>query len=150
MCNYFVEPNRKCLIAKDKPLCHIHKNKKPKSFPNFILEMKIFDIEDNNIKLVKKIDKLNTFIQNQKIEITNLNNRLNIKNKQIKELTDLVNHMKVDYNNYQLIKQYELKKKNLIKNGIDIYNYNNTEFHNFRKHRNQLAHSFELQIKQKC
>lgn len=148
MCNYLIEQNRQCKLAKNKELCHFHKNMKPKIFKNELLDdLKIFELNDKNFKLEKKVDKLLNFQNNQKAEITNLYNVIQKKNKLLREseeyiikLKITINNMKDDYDNYQHIINYEKMKNKLLNAGIDIYKYNDDEFHKNRQIRNALAH----------
>lgn len=103
MCNYMIEQNRQCLLAKTKDVCHIHKNMKPKSkssnlsagfgnlptvkvFKNEFLDaLKIIDLENKNSKLEKKMIKMTRFQDNQKVELTNLYKTIEKKNKVLKD-----------------------------------------------------------------
>ena len=89
MCNYMIEQNRQCLLAKNKEICHIHKNMKPKTvkvFQNEYLDaLKIIDLENKNSKLEKRVNKLLIFQDNQKVELTNLYKTIEKKNKALRE-----------------------------------------------------------------
>lgn len=151
MCNYMIEQNRQCLLAKNKEICHIHKNMKPKTvkvFQNEYLDaLKIIDLENKNSKLEKRVNKLLIFQDNQKVELTNLYKTIEKKNKALREkeehilkLQNTINTMKDDYDSYQYIIKYERNKQELINKGVNIYNYYNDEFHKNRQIRNVLAH----------
>lgn len=143
-----IEQNRQCLLAKNKEMCHIHKNMKPKVFKNEYLDaLKIIDLENKNSKLEKKVNKLLIFQENQKVELTNLYKTIEKKNKALREkeehilkLQNTINTMKDDYDSYQYIIKYERNKQELINKGVNIYNYYNDEFHKNRQIRNVLAH----------
>lgn len=143
-----IEQNRQCLLAKNKEMCHIHKNMKPKVFKNEYLDaLKIIDLENKNSKLKKRVNKLLTFQENQKVELTNLYKTIEKKNKALREkeehilkLQNTINTMKDDYDSYQYIIKYERNKQELINKGVNIYNYYNDEFHKNRQIRNVLAH----------
>lgn len=155
MCNYMIEQNRQCLLAKTKDVCHIHKNMKPKVFKNEFLDaLKTIDLENKNSKLEKKMIKMTRFQDNQKVELTNLYKTIEKKNKILKDKEEhilklqnelesaknTINTMKDDYDSYQYIIKYERNKQELINKGINIYNYYNDEFHKNRQIRNVLAH----------
>ena len=155
MCNYMIEQNRQCLLAKNKEICHIHKNMKPKVFQNEYLDaLKIIDLENKNSKLKKRVNKLLIFQDNQKVELTNLYKTIEKKNKALREKEEhilklqnnleisknTINTMKDDYDSYQYIIKYERNKQELINKGVNIYNYYNDEFHKNRQIRNVLAH----------
>jgi hypothetical protein len=114
---------------------------KPKVFKNeFLNDLKIIDLEN-------KIIKMAIFQDNQKIELTNLYKTLKDKEEHILKFQNeletaknTINKMKDDYNSYQYIIKYERQKQELIKKGINIYNYYNDEFHKNRQIRNVLAH----------
>jgi hypothetical protein len=124
---------------------------KPKDKNEFLDDLKIFNLENKNSKLEKRVNKLLTFQEHQKVELTNLYKTIEKKNKTLKEkeeyfmniilkLQNTINTMKDDYDNYQYIIKYEKNKQELINKGINIYNYNNDEFHKNRQTRNFLAH----------
>jgi len=124
MCNYVLKSGRLCLIKhKKNDFCHIH-----------------FNIQANDeIKNQNKLIKSNQYL---KQEIKNLNNTLRVSSETINSQVKKIDSMQKDYDNYQIIKQYEKKKNELINKGIDIYNYYDDEFHNKRYQRNQLAHAY--------
>jgi hypothetical protein len=124
MCNYTLKSGRLCLIKhKKNDFCHIH-----------------FNIQANNeVKNQTKLIKSNQYL---KQEIKNLNNTINKITKLANSRLEACEAMKEDYNNYQIIKQYEKEKNELINKGIDIYNYYNNDFHEKRYQRNVLAHAY--------
>lgn len=147
MCNAKTINNQKCSLQPYKPLCHIH--------------LKIQNKQQNEILINKFIEKLklnNTDYKNlfnshekQSNEIKNLNKTIQLKtfknrdNKmkllsKINKLENENNEMREYYNNYKIILEYENTRQNLIINNIDIYTYNDNEFHELRKKRNLLAH----------
>lgn len=123
---------------------------------------KVYDeLYDQHNLLLIFVDKINQQysaaqdkVRNAKNEIKNLNKTIEKKNNTIatqacyadqmsSNLLDMQNKVdfyKIDYDKYQVIKEYEMEKKRLINNGIDIYNYYNDDFHNKRFNRNLVAH----------
>lgn len=116
MCNQILKSGLQCKIKSKTKLCHIHMKKD-------LLTKKQNEITNLNKSLEKKSEIIKTLLK----EISN--QRL------------INNNMKEDYNNYQIIKEYEKQKNDLIMKGINIYNYNDQDFHNKRQLRNYLAHA---------
>jgi hypothetical protein len=58
-------------------------------------------------------------------------------------LIAMVHSMNKDYQAYQLIKEFERKRRELQQKNIDMYRYNPEldEFHQLRIKRNMLAHA---------
>lgn len=155
-----ITEERKCLLAKNKELCHIHEKKIFKDKynklkeENHIIKLQFIKAQEQIDILEKRINKINKSQDYKNKELTNLyktiekkNNNIKKKNdiiekqlETIKELKELNNKMITDYNNYQIIKEYEKQKSDLISKGIDIYNYDNNDFHNIRYLRNTIAH----------
>lgn len=158
MCNYLVSQNIKCKISPNKPFCHLHVNKKPKYLHEYekvdkILELDI--IKAKNEKLNDKIDKKNKQINTLEEKIKTLNAIIKQKNikidessasykAEINELKKINKSMEEDYKNFQIIREYENIKHNLIKQNIDIYNFNDDEFHKLRLDRNIIVHEKTL------
>jgi len=134
MCNYVLKSgsggrtkSRLCLIKhKKNDFCHIHFNIQAND------EVARKRVAEQGVKNQTKLIKSNQYL---KQEIKNLNNTISLQVKKIEA-------MKEDYNNYQIIKQYEKEKNELINKGIDIYNYYNDDFHEKRYQRNVLAHAY--------
>ena len=172
MCNFQITPTRQCKISPKKDLCHIHQKKSTlrnkdeelkdacliitlnqkidilsdlikinKKEYDILYDQHIKNIDQHNVLLtfVEKINQQNT---NAKNEIKNLNKTVLKKSDTQKQLQKSIDSMQKDYDNYQIIKQYEKEKSELITNGIDIYNHYDDEFHNKRYQRNQLAHAY--------
>lgn len=82
-------------------------------------------------------------------EVKNINKTLEkkaliikYKDEEIKALMKAKAELEEDANNYRIITEYEKEKQELINKGIDIYNYQNDEWHQRRQHRNLVAHSY--------
>ena len=98
MCNQITKSGSKCRISANASYCHIHKR-------NIIIQKPLVD----NLK--KEIKNLNKTIQKKNIQITELNNNLEFfKN----EVNIIQKKYEEDYNKYQIIKQYEILKNQLI------------------------------------
>ena len=118
---------------------------------NFQLKDEIDQLENINtnlkINLKKEIKNLNKTIE-KKVKIikeTDISYQIlnNTNNKQIKiinEHKEKIDLYKEDYNKFQIIKQFEKYKKDLINKGINIYKYKNQEYHDLRYQRNICAH----------
>jgi len=128
----------------------------------------IKNVDDHN-KLISMTANFAKYHDQDKIEIKNLNKTIEKKVILIKELRkthqDIINNhlienefnrreleeanykikqMQEDYDKYQIIKNFDKKKSDLIKQNVDIYNINDDDFHNQRYHRNLLAHPHTL------
>jgi hypothetical protein len=104
-----------------------------------LLELK----ERDNNELLEHYNTLNTFYE----EVNNrLKNQININEqlkKEIKKLNKHINEITVDYNNYQVLREYEREKKKLAKQGYnsdEILAYNDVKFQKLRTKRNYIAH----------
>ena len=111
-----------------------------------LYDQHIKNIDEHNL-LLTFAEKMNQQLTNAKNEIKNLNKTIEKKNNVIADLLREVSNIKKkkqemeeDFNNYQIIKNFEKKKAELINQNIDIYNVNDQDFHNMRWLRNQLAH----------
>jgi len=103
-------------------------------------------IEKKN-KLLKEKDE---YISNQRLQLEAIKNTQakavirpsdeNDYNQEILNLKKKINNMKEDYNNFQIVKEYEKTKHKLLKKNIDIYNFNNSQFHKLRLDRNYIVH----------
>jgi hypothetical protein len=159
-----INNTRKCKLAPKKSLCHIH-NKYNQNEPRQNDLIKIIDLEIKNEQLEKKIYKMSKFQDNQrlvserqssalcaaKIELTNLYKTIEKKNiglrekeHEISKLKYKINNMTEDYNNFQIIKQYEKTKQELLKKNIDILSFKNSQFHKLRLDRNYIVHEKTL------
>lgn len=156
MCNFMINNTRKCKLAPKKSLCHIHITRQNESRQNDLI--KIIDLEIKNEQLEKKISKMSKFQDNVKIELTNLYKTIEKKNIGLREKENeisklkltleqqskKINNMTEDYNNFQIIKQYEKTKQELLKKNIDILSFKNSEFHKLRLDRNYIVHEKTL------
>lgn len=125
---------------------------------NVKIHKELEDRHDRLIIIYKKteqdlIDAVEVNIKNEKLynvtknEVKNMNKTLEkkaliikYKEEEIKALIKSKNELEEDANNYRIIKEYEKEKQELINKGIDIYNYQNEEWHQKRFLRNQLSH----------
>ena len=168
-CQAKTKLNKTCKVKTNNNYCHIHKNKQSvayqdncklvKQIEKIILEdernHKIFNNQSEQLKntikkneqlkqevkhLNKSLEKKNIIINSQTIKM----NELIIQNKRyVNDLICMLNQikdMKIDYNNYQIIKQFERLKNQLLKQKIDIYNYDNDKYHQLRLKRNLIVH----------
>src|SRR5208283_4026474 len=151
MCNFIIkkqhEENRKCKLQPNKNFCFIHKYKEP-----LIISVDTSQLEDktkaiNSVKiqlthlynvLEKRNNTIKELIKDRKLSEIKYNENLNLLQKQN-------NNMKEDYNNFQVIKEYERIKHNLLKKNIDILNFKNAEFHRLRLDRNFIVHEKVLE-----
>jgi len=147
MCKFQTRNNTMCKIAsKDNEYCHIHRKiiatQKLNSF-----DLKLSQSKNEIRNLNKTIQRKTKFFRNEIVKkeetIENLKDQIEDLRDSISSHIKTINMMKEDYDKYQLIKAYELKKKKLLENGIDIFKYNDQEFHYQRKLRNKLAHEVE-------
>ena len=53
--------------------------------------------------------------------------------------------MMEDYNSFQIIKEFEKHKHELLEKNIDLYNYDDSDFHEERINRNYIVHQKILQ-----
>ena len=139
MCNKVLKTGLICKIKSKSNFCHIHKKYE-------IDEYKKQEIINLNSTINKKCQIISNLknIQKENLSFKLKNNNLNIENNELNiENEKLKNELlkyKDDYNKYQIIKEFEIRKNNLIKKGIDIYNYKDKDFHNLRYKRNEVAH----------
>ena len=123
MCEQILKSGLQCKIKSKTKLCHIH------------IKKALFNKKQNEIiNLNKSLEKKSEIIKELYKEISTYKIKLF-------SLQEDNNIMKKDYENYQIIKEYENQKNKLILKGIDIYNYDDKEFHNKRYLRNYLAHA---------
>ena len=134
MCKHILKNELKCKIKSKGDYCHIHK------------KYQIDEFKQNEIKNLNKVIN-NKRLQYEKIlqlkqdDINQLLIENEIKERYISELKNKIKQLEIDAKNYQIIKQFEKEKQELINKGIDIYNYQNDEWHQKRYLRNNLAHS---------
>lgn len=133
MCNQILKSGLQCKIKSKTKLCHIHM--KASAISDYAVQKDLLTKKQNEIiNLNKSLEKKSDIIKELYKEIS-------IYKIKLFSLQEDNNNMKEDYNNYQIIKEYEKQKNDLILKGINIYNYNNTDFHNKRHLRNHLAHA---------
>lgn len=141
MCNYLLKNGIHCKIKTKNNYCWMHKNSNQ---GHVALVKKNENLKELNNKLIniinefkQKIETLENKNKNYKIEIINKdkllkqhrNNFSELIN-EIENLKELNENMKIDYNNYQIIKKFEIEKNNL---SIEEYNKRRIE-------RNKIAH----------
>lgn len=104
-------------------------------------------VEEDNDKLrsqiakPKKLSKPSkpTIHSSLEQQVKNLKQQLEKTESQLNNANKLIKKMKPDYDNYQLLRDYEQMKNNLDKEQIDWYNRGNL-YHRIRFLRNQVAH----------
>jgi len=129
MCKYIKKNNEKCKLSPKMTYCHIHK--------------KI--IIKNNLK--KEIINLNKTIEKKTNQIKELNNNLEFFKL---ELNKIYETYKTDYDKYQIIKQYEILKNELININpkstpykiLTDYFYKDIIKQKFNKNINELKNEF--------
>jgi hypothetical protein len=166
MCEFIKKNGKQCMISSKNSYCHIHKNyvneikhKEIKKEKEIVEEL---TKDDKIIKYKKEIISLNKTLSNKadkhKEQIKNIEKRydtiLEIKNKEIKDLLDLINdkeninkslteqvkNMLKDYNYFQIVRSYEKQKETLNKKNIDVLTYKNKQFQDLRFRRNYIVH----------
>lgn len=168
MCNYLISENRTCKLSPNKPLCHLHVNKQARFLHEYEKVDKDIEIDTYkakndklNDKIKKKniqINQLETIIKNLKEEIKQKNITVNsvkesnekIKNNLLSEINALKNlnkSMYEDYNDYQIVKNYERLKNKLINNNVDLKKYHDNDFHELRFKRNFIVHEKTVGLK---
>jgi len=104
-----------------------------------LLELKEREMNE----LLEHYNNLNKLYDQTNIKLKNqINNNDKLK-KEIKKLNKNINEMEEDYNNYQIIREYEKEKKKLTKlgyNSDEILTYQDTKFQKLRVKRNYVAH----------
>lgn len=122
----------------------------------------ILDKDDKINKFKNEIKNLNRTLENKAInhkkELKNIENRyeilLELKRRELNEMIDILNqkeeiiknniqlikHYRKDYNNFQIVREYEKKKEDLFKKNINVLSYNNKEFQDLRTKRNYIVH----------
>lgn len=98
-------------------------------------------IDENILNELEEIKKINKQLL---IEKNNQKQNILYHKRRVKEKEQIIQDMKDDYNNFQLIKKYEKEKDNLIKKNIDLYSYNDNNFQKLRKDRNYIVHQLPL------
>ena len=161
--------DRVCKIPTKKAYCHIHKIKQSivyrdncklvnemnkmvsddlhneKLFNNQKDLLNKFSKKNDQLKteikhLNKSLEKKNKIIQDKDIQIDKLSNKSKKYMQDIINIFDQIEKMETDYNNYQVIKEFERLKNQLEKQNIDIYNYDNSYYHQLRVKRNYIVH----------
>lgn len=116
---------------------------------------KLENTKENKNDIIINENIINENIINELNEIKNINNQLlsekdiltrRIRNLKLQneEKLQKIKDMEQDYNNFQIIKMYEKEKDKLVKNNVDLYNYNNNKFQELRKNRNYIVHVLPL------
>ena len=104
MCNYIKKNNEKCKLSPKNLYCHIHKK-------IIIKQKQQFSEKISSDNLKKEIINLNKTIEKKVDKIKELEQNLEFfKN----EVNELHKKYKKDYDKYQIIKQYEILKNELI------------------------------------
>lgn len=96
MCNQITKSNEKCKLEPNKPYCHIHKKL----------------IIKHNLK--KEIINLNKTIEKKSLENKELKKNLEFFKNEVNELNNKINSMIDHYNKYEVIKNYNKLKNELI------------------------------------
>jgi hypothetical protein len=137
MCKSITKNGIQCKLQPNNEYCHIHKNNKiietHTQYYKKIIEYKTKEISNLNKTLEKKIKYYEKLVELKQDEINSLHEELEEKDNKINSMLDY-------YNKYSQIIEYEIYKKHLIENGIDIYKLNDKTFHEKRKMRNKLTH----------
>jgi len=168
MCNHIKTNGEKCKNKSKSEFCHMHKTiqiSKREGILQSIVKLQQQQIAklEEELKIFKIVNKKNgelhedlvnkynetdkdlkeacEIIKLTKNEVKNLNKTLEKKSIMIKELTSKINILEVDANNYKIIKEFEKEKQELIKQGINIYDYKDEKFHEKRWRRNELSHA---------
>jgi hypothetical protein len=126
MCKHIKSNKEKCKIKSKGDYCHIHKKYQ-------IDEFKQNEIKNLNKVIEKKRIQYEKILELKQDDI----NELLIENE---ELKNIIKQLEQDAKNYKIIKEFEKEKQELINKGIDIYNYQNNEWHQKRFLRNLTAH----------
>jgi hypothetical protein len=134
MCKYIKSNKEKCKIKSKGEYCHIHKKHQ-------IDEFKQNEIKNLNKVINNKRLQYEKILQLKQDDINELLIENEMKERKIQELKNRIKQLEQDAKNYKIIKQFEKEKQELINKGIDIYNYQNDEFHQKRYLRNQLSHA---------
>lgn len=140
MCKHIRNNGLKCKIKSKSDYCHIHKKYQ-------IDEFKQNEIKNLNKVIEKKHLKYKKLLEIKQDMINELLIESEIKERYIQEygrvnleLKNKIQQLEIDAKNYQIIRQFEKEKQELINKGIDIYNYKNDEWHQKRYYRNLIAH----------
>lgn len=96
-----------------------------------VVEVTLNRNEETEKELLNKISKF-------QLKISQLELALN--NSKLNELL-----MMEDYNSFQIIKEFEKHKHELLEKNIDLYNYDDSDFHEERINRNYIVHQKILQ-----
>lgn len=129
MCKYILKSGNQCKLSPKIVYCHIHSK---------------IVIKDN---LKKEIINLNKTIEKKVNKIKELENNLEFFKSEVNELH---NKYRDDYNKYQIIKQYELLKNELININpksspykiLSDYYYSDIIKKKFNKNINDLKNEF--------
>ena len=117
MCNHLTKDGIKCSISPKKTLCHIHKK--------FIaLRHKQNEIKNLNKTIVKKNNDISTLRgtnKSLKLVLDHLRNENKILKTEVSFAQEKSSEMEEDFNNYSIIKRFELLKRKLM-NHIDNVN----------------------------
>lgn len=154
MCKYIKSNKEKCKIKSKGDYCHIHKKYQIDEFKQNEIKNLNKVINNKRIQYEKilqlKQDYINqllieseikeSYIKSQRFEIEDLKSQLETARWANHELNNQNQELKDDATKYQIIKEYEKYKNDLILKGVNIYNYNNNEFQNRRHYRNRIAH----------
>ena len=119
---------KQCKLAPKKEYCHIHKEK---------------PIQSQRISLIQSdqlVDKLQITIIERELAIQLTEDYLQEVKAQLKQAQTQIKLMKDDYKSYQVIKQYEREREQLLQKKVDLNRYDNYQFHELRKYRNYLVH----------
>ena len=140
-------------------LLNKHNNLVKISNNNVEIHKNLEERHDKLIELYARVEKdlieaINVNIKNEKLynatknEVKNMNKTLEkkaliikYKEEEINVLMKINKELEEHAKNYKFIKEFEKEKQDLINKGINIYNYQNNEWHQKRYLRNNLAHA---------
>lgn len=107
-----------CGVPTKNAFCHMHKDSK---------QVK---------ELQEKLQISNDFVDELEKTIRIMNNKL-------KEANQKIKNMKSDYNNFQIVKQFESQKKELERQAINFFD-RGYSYHKLRKERNHIVHELTI------
>lgn len=139
MCNAFTKRNKRCSLAPKKQYCHIHTKSHHDKPSHQLIDM----LQSQRTSLLQSFQI--TIIERElALELTE--KHLEEVKSKLKQAQMQIKLMKVDYNAYQIVKQYERSRAELVKQKVDLSQYNNNQYHELRKRRNYLVHEKVLVI----
>jgi vacuolar-type H+-ATPase subunit I/STV1 len=145
MCKYIKSNKEKCKIKSKGEYCHFHKKYEIDQFKQNEIKNLNKVINNKRLQYEKLLEIKQDMINELSASLSELTVRGVIENemkdREIQELKNRIKQLEQDAKNYKIIKQFEKEKQELINKGIDIYNYQNDEWHQRRQQRNLVAHA---------